>query len=236
MGNLIYRGLTLLLIGCPCALVISTPAAITSALAAATRRGALIKGGAALEQLGAVSQIAFDKTGTLTEGKPMVTDVVTLSDVTEDKLLTLTAAVETGSHHPLAQAIVRYAQERGVSYIQAQDRRALAGVGVQGNVNGSEVLISSPAKLKEGILSVGHQQRVLQLEEQGKTVVVALQNNIAIGMIALRDTLREDAKSALDALRQLGVNGVMLTGDNPRGGGHCRRAKHRIRSRAAAGK
>ncbi|SQI44207.1 Lead, cadmium, zinc and mercury-transporting ATPase [Leminorella richardii] len=212
----IYRGLTLLLIGCPCALVISTPAAITSALAAATRRGALIKGGAALEQLGAVSQIAFDKTGTLTEGKPMVTDVVTLSDVTEDKLLTLTAAVETGSHHPLAQAIVRYAQERGVSYIQAQDRRALAGVGVQGNVNGSEVLISSPAKLKEGILSVGHQQRVLQLEEQGKTVVVALQNNIAIGMIALRDTLREDAKSALDALRQLGVNGVMLTGDNPR--------------------
>lgn len=98
----------------------------------------------------------------------MVTDVVTLSDVTEDKLLTLTAAVETGSHHPLAQAIVRYAQERGVSYIQAQDRRALAGVGVQGNVNGSEVLISSPAKLKEGILSVGHQQRVLQLEEQGK--------------------------------------------------------------------
>lgn len=103
----VYRGLTMLLIGCPCALVISTPAAITSGLAAATRRGALIKGGAALEQLGRVTTIAFDKTGTLTQGTPQVTDVVALSDTQTDQILTLAAAVEVGSHHPLAQAIIR---------------------------------------------------------------------------------------------------------------------------------
>ncbi|MBN7813763.1 HAD family hydrolase, partial [Algoriphagus sp. H41] len=96
-----YRGLTLLLIGCPCALVISTPAAITSGLAAATRRGALIKGGAALEQLGQIQTIAFDKTGTLTEGKPTVTDVLPIGALTEQRLLQLAAAVEAGSHHPL---------------------------------------------------------------------------------------------------------------------------------------
>lgn len=96
----VYRGLTMLLIGCPCALVISTPAAITSGLAAATRRGALIKGGAALEQLGRVTTIAFDKTGTLTQGTPQVTDVVALSDTQTDQILTLAAAVEVGSHHP----------------------------------------------------------------------------------------------------------------------------------------
>ncbi|GKX61061.1 zinc/cadmium/mercury/lead-transporting ATPase [Leminorella grimontii] len=212
----IYRGLTLLLIGCPCALVISTPAAITSALAAATRRGALIKGGAALEQLGTISQVAFDKTGTLTEGKPTVTDVITLDGITEAELLALAAAVEAGSHHPLAQAVIRYASASGISYVQAQERRAIAGVGVRGTVNGADVLISSPAKLMEGTLSVGWKDRVLRLEEEGKTVVVTLQNDRAVGLIALRDTLRDDAKAALSALRQMGVNGVMLTGDNPR--------------------
>ncbi len=105
----IYKGLTLLLIGCPCALVISTPAAITSGLAAAARRGALIKGGAALEQLGRVTQVAFDKTGTLTVGKPRVTAIHPVG-ISESELLTLAAAVEQGATHPLAQAIVREAQ------------------------------------------------------------------------------------------------------------------------------
>lgn len=212
----IYRGLTLLLIGCPCALVISTPAAITSGLAAATRRGSLIKGGAALEQLGQVQTIAFDKTGTLTEGKPTVTDALPIGALSEQQLLTLAAAVEAGSHHPLAQAIVRRAEQYGAPLPLADNRRALAGVGIEGQLDGKTVRISAPAKLAPGLLDATWQTRLEQLENEGKTVVVALEDNQPVGLLALRDTLRSDARQAIDALGQLGINGVMLTGDNPR--------------------
>ncbi|MEX3241739.1 zinc/cadmium/mercury/lead-transporting ATPase [Serratia quinivorans] len=212
----IYRGLTLLLIGCPCALVISTPAAITSGLAAATRRGALIKGGAALEQLGQVQTIAFDKTGTLTEGKPTVTDVLPLNGISEQQLLTLAAAVEAGSHHPLAQAIINRAEQYGAPLPLAQGRRALAGVGVEGIIDGKTLLISAPAKLPAGLLSQQGTQQVEQLENAGKTAVVVLEDGVPIGLLALRDTLRSDAKQAIAELKALGINGVMLTGDNPR--------------------
>ncbi|WP_283602423.1 zinc/cadmium/mercury/lead-transporting ATPase [Serratia proteamaculans] len=212
----IYRGLTLLLIGCPCALVISTPAAITSGLAAATRRGALIKGGAALEQLGQVQTIAFDKTGTLTEGKPTVTDVLPLNGISEQQLLTLAAAVEAGSHHPLAQAIINRAEQYGVPLPLAQGRRALAGVGVEGVIDGKTLLISAPAKLAAGLLTPQDVSQVERLENAGKTAVVVLEDGIPIGLLALRDTLRSDAKQAIAELKALGINGVMLTGDNPR--------------------
>jgi Cd2+/Zn2+-exporting ATPase len=212
----IYRGLTLLLIGCPCALVISTPAAITSGLAAATRRGALIKGGAALEQLGQVQTIAFDKTGTLTEGKPTVTDVIPLNGISEQQLLTLAAAVEAGSHHPLAQAIINRAEQYGVPLPLAQGRRALAGVGVEGIIDGKTLLISAPAKLATGLLSQQGTHQVERLENAGKTAVVVLEDGAPIGLLALRDTLRSDAKQAIAELKALGINGVMLTGDNPR--------------------
>ncbi|WP_099062269.1 zinc/cadmium/mercury/lead-transporting ATPase [Serratia sp. BW106] len=212
----IYRGLTLLLIGCPCALVISTPAAITSGLAAATRRGALIKGGAALEQLGQVQTIAFDKTGTLTEGKPTVTDVLPLNGISEQQLLTLAAAVEAGSHHPLAQAIINRAEQYGVPLPLAQGRRALAGVGVEGVIDGKTLLISAPAKLAAGLLTPQDVSQVERLENAGKTAVVVLEDGVPIGLLALRDTLRSDAKQAIAELKALGINGVMLTGDNPR--------------------
>ncbi|CAI1071176.1 Lead, cadmium, zinc and mercury-transporting ATPase [Serratia quinivorans] len=212
----IYRGLTLLLIGCPCALVISTPAAITSGLAAATRRGALIKGGAALEQLGQVQTIAFDKTGTLTEGKPTVTDVLPLNGISEQQLLTLAAAVEAGSHHPLAQAIINRAEQYGVPLPLAQGRRALAGVGVEGVIDGKTVLISAPTKLAAGLLNQQGASQVERLENAGKTAVVVLEDGAPIGLLALRDTLRSDAKQAIAELKALGINGVMLTGDNPR--------------------
>ncbi|CAI1732240.1 zinc/cadmium/mercury/lead-transporting ATPase [Serratia plymuthica] len=212
----IYRGLTLLLIGCPCALVISTPAAITSGLAAATRLGALIKGGAALEQLGQVQTIAFDKTGTLTEGKPRVTDVLPINGISEQQLLTLAAAVESGSHHPLAQAIIKRAEQYGAPLPPAQARRALAGVGVEGVVDGKTLLISAPGKLAAGQLDALLQSQVEKLENAGKTAVVVLENGVAIGLLALRDTLRSDAKQAIAELNALGIHGVMLTGDNPR--------------------
>ncbi|WP_029883608.1 Zn(II)/Cd(II)/Pb(II) translocating P-type ATPase ZntA [Enterobacter sp. T1-1] len=203
----IYKGLTLLLIGCPCALVISTPAAITSGLAAAARRGALIKGGAALEQLSQVQQVAFDKTGTLTVGKPQVTGVYP-QDIGEDELLTLAAAVEQGSTHPLAQAIVREAQSRGLAIPAATAQRALVGSGIEADIDGKKVLIVAAGKSSN--------PEVEALEKTGQTVVTVMQDGVAKGMLALRDTLRDDAKEAVAALHQLGIQGVILTGDNPR--------------------
>ena len=203
----IYKGLTLLLIGCPCALVISTPAAITSGLAAAARRGALIKGGAALEQLSQVQHIAFDKTGTLTIGKPQVTGVYP-QDISEVELLILAAAVEQGSTHPLALAIVREAQSRGLNIPPATAQRALVGSGIEATVDGKKVLIVAAGKSSH--------PEVEALEQTGQTVVTVMQDGVAKGMLALRDTLRDDAKEAVAALHQLGVQGVILTGDNPR--------------------
>lgn len=203
----IYKGLTLLLIGCPCALVISTPAAITSGLAAAARRGALIKGGAALEQLSQIQHIAFDKTGTLTVGKPQVTGVYP-QEISEDELLTLAAAVEQGATHPLAQAIVREAQSRALNIPPATAQRALVGSGIEAVVDGKKVLIVAAGKSSN--------PEVEALEQAGQTVVVVMQDGVAKGMLALRDTLRDDAKEAVAALHQLGVQGVILTGDNPR--------------------
>lgn len=211
----IYRGLTLLLIGCPCALVISTPAAITSALATATRRGALIKGGAALEQLGTVTTIALDKTGTLTEGKPHVTDVVPVEGLSESELIRITASVEVGSHHPLAKAIVNKAEELSITVEEALERKALAGKGVEGSFNGKQVLVSAPSRV-EPALSSQWQAKVEALEAQGKTVVVTLEDGQVIGLTALQDTLRSDAADAMAMLKSLNVNAVMLTGDNPR--------------------
>ncbi|MDU4268219.1 MAG: Zn(II)/Cd(II)/Pb(II) translocating P-type ATPase ZntA [Enterobacter hormaechei] len=190
----IYKGLTLLLIGCPCALVISTPAAITSGLAAAARRGALIKGGAALD-------------GTLTVGKPQVTGVYP-QDISEDELLILAAAVEQGSTHPLAQAIVREAKGRGLNIPPATAQRALVGSGIEAVVEGKKVLIAAAGAFPN--------PQVETLEQAGQTVVAVMQDGVPMGMLALRDTLRDDAKDAVDALHRLGVQGVILTGDNPR--------------------
>ena len=212
----IYKGLTLLLIGCPCALVISTPAAITSGLAAAARHGALIKGGAALEQLGQVRQIAFDKTGTLTAGKPEVTDVVVNNTTSQQQLLALAAAVEQGSTHPLAQAIIRAAEQQALTLPDSQQHRALAGIGVEAIIDGQRILLSAPGKLADHQLDDEWQARITQLEASGQTVIVALREDNVLGVIAMRDTLRADAREAILALKDLGIKGVMLTGDNAR--------------------
>lgn len=127
------------------------PAAITSGLATAAKRGALIKGGAALEQLGKVEVMAFDKTGTLTQGKPTVTDVIGLDNLTQDELLSLAGAIETGSNHPLAKSLLLKAQQQGVILAEATDKQTLAGVGVQGKVQGQIIRISSPSKLSEAL-------------------------------------------------------------------------------------
>lgn len=208
----IYKGLTLLLIGCPCALVISTPAAITSGLAVAARRGALIKGGAALEQLGRVRQVAFDKTGTLTVGQPRVTAIIALNEEDENSLLALAAAVEQGSSHPLAQAIVREAQQRQLEIPSARNQRALAGSGIEADVDGQQILICAAGNGS----APQHEAQIQQLENAGQTVVLVQREQALLGILALQDTLRDDARQAVDDLHRLGVKGVILTGDNPR--------------------
>lgn len=208
----IYKGLTLLLIGCPCALVISTPAAITSGLATAARYGALIKGGAALEQLGRVQQVAFDKTGTLTIGKPQVTTIVTTGELDENALLAVAAAVEKGSTHPLAQAVIREAEQRNLSIPTALNQRTLAGSGIEAEVDGQQILICAAGKFP----AQGYQEKIQSLESAGNTVVLVTRGEALLGIVALRDTLREDAREAIDALHELGIQGIILTGDNPR--------------------
>ena len=213
----IYRGLALLLIGCPCALVISTPAAVTSALAAATRQGALIKGGAALERLAHIDTVAFDKTGTLTLGKPQLTELASLNGQPETELLALAAAIEQGSHHPLARAVVANATEQGLTLAEARDLRALPGMGVEGRINGELWQLLAPSRVAP--LNVEQQTQIASLEQQGKTVVVLCRSSgdhaLPVALLALRDQIRPEAATALQELNRLGLNSIMLTGDNP---------------------
>ncbi|WP_373958522.1 zinc/cadmium/mercury/lead-transporting ATPase [Vibrio gigantis] len=220
----VYRGLALLLIACPCALVISTPAAITSGLAAAAKRGALIKGGAALEQLGKIQTIAFDKTGTLTEGKPQVTDIQPLSGWQQDAMLRVVGAIEVGSTHPLAQSLVAKVKELNVEIPESHNKKALIGSGVEGDVDGVKYQVLSPSKVTID-LGTDVVSQIEALEGEGKTVVVALElkeqevsteQATPIGLIAWQDTLRSDAKIAIERLNDLGIQSIMLTGDNPR--------------------
>lgn len=212
----IYKGLTLLLIGCPCALVISTPAAITSALAAAARRGALIKGGAALEQLGRVQHIAFDKTGTLTVGQPTVTEILPAGTLTREQLLVLAAAVEQGATHPLAKAIVRDAAQQGLTLPEADNQRVIPGKGIEASVNGQVLRLCSPGAAPAHVLTEESRQQIERQESLGQTVILLLQDNALLGMLALQDTLRSDAQQAIKQLQAMGITGTILTGDNPR--------------------
>nr|WP_249130522.1 heavy metal translocating P-type ATPase [Bradyrhizobium diazoefficiens] len=213
----IYRGLATLLIACPCALVISTPAAIASGLAAGARHGLLVKGGAALETLGKVKTIAFDKTGTLTLGQPQVTDIVAVEG-TEDAVLAKAAAVERDSSHPLGLAITQAAEARRLA-VPASFGGGIAvpGKAVTTRLKDGFASVGSPRFAAERVdVPVDVAERIAALEDDGKTVVVVLHGKRIVGVIALRDEPREDAKASVAALAALGINTVMLTGDNRR--------------------
>ncbi|AVX03413.1 cadmium-exporting ATPase [Maritalea myrionectae] len=215
-GTWIYRGLALLLIGCPCALVISVPASIASALATGAKRGLLMKGGAVIEAAAKVTRVAFDKTGTLTHGRPEVTDIVSLG-ASEDELLRLAAAVEQSSSHPLAEAIVNHAKAQGLVIARSSQEQALAGKGVKAQVEGAFAFVTSPKfAADEGVLSAEQLEMAAEIEAAGKTVVAVYRDGKALGLIGLRDEPRADAQTAIDHLKQLGITSVMLTGDNPR--------------------
>ncbi|AFD28002.1 heavy metal translocating P-type ATPase [Deinococcus gobiensis] len=214
----LYKGISLLLIGCPCALVLSVPASITSAISAGTRRGLLIKGGGALETIGSVKTIAFDKTGTLTAGKPKVTDVLG-QGLDRTEVLRLAAAVESGSSHPLAKAITQAAQESKITVPPAADAQALPGKGATATVEGRALSVTSPRHADTlAPLSAALSGAITSFEEQGRTAVVLLDGQAPLGVIAIRDEPRPDARAALVQLHGLGVKTVMLTGDNARTG------------------
>ncbi len=211
----IYRGLALLIVSCPCALVVSTPVTIVSAIASAARHGVLIKGGAYLEELGRLKAIAFDKTGTLTRGQPEVTDVIPMDGGAPEDLLATAAAVETQSEHPLARAVVRAAERRGLSLPASTGFIAIPGRGGHAVVNGQRIFAGSPrlfdgmANLERGGEAVG------ALEAQGKTVMLVGNDRGLLGMLALADQVRPESRQAVANLRSVGIQHVALvTGDN----------------------
>jgi Cd2+/Zn2+-exporting ATPase len=213
----LYRGLATLLIACPCALVISTPAAIASGLAAAARHGLLIKGGSALETIGKVKRIAFDKTGTLTVGHPRVTDIIGIGSA-EDDVLAKAAAVERGSNHPLGVAIVAAAESHGLDIPRTFGSSvAIPGRAVTGRIKSGFISVGSPRHAAEQEeLAQDLCDRIAALEHDGKTVVIVTESKRRLGLIALRDEARPDAAEGLAKLRALGIYPVMLTGDNAR--------------------
>ena len=212
-GEWFYRALALLIIACPCALVISTPVTVVSGIGAASRRGILVKSGAALEAAGRLKALAFDKTGTLTEGRPVVSRTVALGGRDEAEVLALAAALERRSEHPLAHAILTAAD--GFELSPVSGFQSVAGRGAEGEVDGKRYLIGSPRLFAErGISLDGANTALRAVERAGETPVVLGDNDGPLAAFGLADSLRPDAKATIEALRRTGVEElVMLTGD-----------------------
>jgi Cd2+/Zn2+-exporting ATPase len=215
-GDWFYRALVLLVIACPCALVISTPVSIVASLAAAARAGVLIKGGAFIELPARLQAIAMDKTGTITRGEPEVVQVIPLSNHTEAELLARAAALEARSTHPLARAVLRYAARKGVAPAPAADVQVLKGKGLTGTFDGELFWLGSHRYVVErGQDSPETANEVKALETNGKTVLVIGNARHVCGLIAVADTIRPEAREVVRRLHAAGVaHVVMLTGDN----------------------
>ena len=215
-----YRGMLLLVAASPCALALGAPAAVLTGIAQAARSGVLIKGGAHLENLGTLQGMAFDKTGTLTAGNFQLTDLIPAGDISADQLLRLAAAVEQRANHPLAAAVVRAAEERGLELPESAGLENLSGRGVRSEVEGERVLIGSPRLFRENSpaeLAPTIEETVDRLESQGKSIMLVQQGEILLGILALADRPRSGVKETLHALQDLGIRKlVMLTGDNSR--------------------
>lgn len=228
-----YRAMVLMTVASPCALIISTPAAFISAIAAAARNGVLFKGGAYLEAMAAIKAVAFDKTGTLTVGKPAITDVVPACERGETDLLRVAASVEARSEHPLAKAIVDFAEQRQLALAEVEDFQAMTGQGIAARVDGHAVHVGSIRYLEQHSAIPEHlAEHLAHLEQEGKTVIGVLRpggcracgrckhpenNHQWIGILAMADQLRPEAVGIIRRLHEQGIARVaMLTGDNPR--------------------
>jgi Cd2+/Zn2+-exporting ATPase len=212
----IYRALVLLVVACPCALVISTPVSVVAALAGAARKGVLIKGGVHLEHASAVKCVAFDKTGTLTRGIPEVVDVIPLNGADPASIVAIAAAVEQRAAHPIGHAIVAHASALHIASAAATDVVALPGRGAEGTVDGARVLLGNHRLVEErGLCTPDVHARLEAASAQGQSTIVVARDNAAIGLIVVADRPRESAKDTVALLRRQGVRSVvMLTGDS----------------------
>lgn len=216
----IYRGLALLVVGCPCALVISTPVAIVTAIGSAARNGVLIKGGVHLEEAGSLTAIAFDKTGTLTKGRPIVTDLVSFEKGNERKHLSFAAAMERHADHPLATALIQKAKDEEVEFetLQVERVQSRTGKGIEAEIEGTKVYLGSPQWLKETLshrLSDDQTEQIQQLQAQGKTVILLGTEQELLALFAIRDEVRESSRTVIKQLHQLGIQKtLMVTGDH----------------------
>ncbi len=211
-----YRALTLLVVSCPCALVISTPVSVVSAIGSAARQGILIKGGAYLEQAGSIKAVAFDKTGTLTLGKPVVTDIIPQPTVTAEQVLLTAAAIEVRSEHPMAIAVLEEAKQRNLHYSAGEHFVALTGKGAKAKIAGQNYYIGSPKLFSEDLqldLS-GVRNDLAELQSAGKTAVLVGTKSKLLGILALADKLRPTGAEAIALLKKRGIKTIMLTGDN----------------------
>ena len=215
-GEWVYKALVLLVIACPCALVISTPVSIVSGLAAAARKGILVKGGVYLEQGRKLKWLALDKTGTLTHGKPVQTDFAVLGNRLPENGQVLASSLAARSDHPVSQAIARAAAEQGITTQTVHEFTALAGRGVQGEIDGVHYVLGNHRLIHErGLCSAELENRLAALEREGKTVVLLADEVQVLALFAVADTVKESSREAIAQLHQLGINTVMLSGDNP---------------------
>ena len=215
----IYQGLAALVVGCPCALVVSTPVAIVTAIGNAAKNGVLIKGGIHLEEAGHLNAIAFDKTGTLTKGVPTVTDFITFSG-NENELLMITAAIENGSQHPLASAITRKAEEMGLSYkdIVVEDFQSITGKGIKASINKEMYYVGSLNLFEELLMDkikAEQKEQIRAFQSQGKTIMILGTEYGIAAIIAVADEVRDSSKEVIRKLHHIGIEKtIMLTGDN----------------------
>jgi len=217
----IYRGLAVLVVGCPCALVVSTPVAIVTAIGNAARNGVLIKGGIHLEEAGRLKVVAFDKTGTLTKGTPEVTSVVSLSEMSKLEILQLSASIEKFSQHPLASAILKEAKKEEIKLLPVIDFQSITGKGAKATIGDQVVYIGSPNLFRETLsLSNIIEHQVKALQSDGKTVMLLGNEHEVKGFIAVADQVRESSLNVIQKLHKLGIQKtIMLTGDNHATGG-----------------
>ena len=210
----IYRAMIFLVVASPCALVASIMPAILSAISNGARKGILFKGGIHLENIGGIKAVAFDKTGTLTEGKPKVIDIIPFHTSSKDELLRITASLETLSEHPIARAVVQAARDKELKLEQAYNMQAVPGMGIHGKLNDQEYRIGKIDFLKNISLTEKEKSKIIDLEKQGKTIIFVESNNQVLGVLAIQDTLRLEAKEAVKLLHDMGIKVFMLTGDS----------------------
>jgi len=211
----IYRALVLLVVACPCALVISTPVSIVSGLAAAARKGILVKGGVYLEGGYKLDYLALDKTGTITHGKPVQTDFLSLDPLAQDTAPALAASLAGRSDHPVSLAIAQAAVDKQLAMHPVDNFEALTGRGVRGEINGELYHLGNHRLVEElGLCSPALEEKLFALEKQGKTVVLLLDRNGPLALFAVADTVKESSREAIQQLHELGIKTLMLTGDN----------------------